>query len=183
MKKNLSILVVAFMIFSFFGNNVFAQAKFSTGKIISFKSVNYPNKFIRHRNFLGELTTISSALDKKDASFKVVPALNGKKGYVSFESVNYPGYYLRHQNFVIKLHKKEGSKLYKEDASFKPRKGLAQKGYTFESSNYPGRYIRHRNFKMYLEPTNNSPLFNKDASFFIDKSFISNTKSTLKEGQ
>ena len=41
----------------------------------SIQSYNYPDYFIRHRNYLGEITTIVSTLDKKDATFKLVPGL------------------------------------------------------------------------------------------------------------
>ena len=89
---------------------------------------NYPSKYIRHQGFEGKITDINSELDRKDATFKIVPALDGRKGYVSLESVNYPGHYLRHQGFMLKLHKSDGSDLLNKDASFKPVSGLVGKG-------------------------------------------------------
>ena len=46
---------------------------------VSFESVNKPNFFIRHRFFLGELTTIdrSNTVDVADATFIVRAALSG----------------------------------------------------------------------------------------------------------
>jgi hypothetical protein len=41
---------------------------------VSFESVNYPNHFIRHRFFLGELTQVGSDLDRKDATLFCVRA-------------------------------------------------------------------------------------------------------------
>jgi hypothetical protein len=115
----------------------------------SIQSYNYPDYFIRHRNSLGEITKIVSALDKKDASFRVVPGLADSR-YVSLESVNYPGYYLRHQNYRIKLHKKTDDELFKKDSTFKMVPGLADSSWvSFESYNYPGYFVRHRNYHLY----------------------------------
>jgi hypothetical protein len=46
---------------------------------------------------------ISSELDRRDSTFKMVPGLADSR-HVSFESVNYPGHYLRHQGFRLNLH-------------------------------------------------------------------------------
>jgi len=55
---------------------------------------------MRHRNFeLWKDKFDGSELNKKDATFKVVNANNGKNGYVSFESVNYPGLFIRQINY------------------------------------------------------------------------------------
>lgn len=136
----------------------------------SFESFNYPEHFIRHRNYRGELTTIESALDRKDSTFKIVKGLSGKG--VSFESLNFPGYYLRHKNFEIWLERKADDELFKQDSSFIlhfPGLVGGWGGYfciSFESLNYPGHYIRHRNFKLYLEKGEDES-FRKDASFMM----------------
>jgi hypothetical protein len=84
---------------------------------------------------------------------------------VSIESVNYPGYYLRHQNFRVQLHKSDGSQLFKDDATFKIKPGLADAAWvSLESANYPGHYLRHRNFHLYLEQGADD-LFKKDSTF------------------
>jgi hypothetical protein len=134
------------------------------GTVVRLESLNYPGLFIRHRNFLGELTRIATDLDRKDASFRLVPGL-ANRSLVSFESVNYPGYYLRHQGFRIKLMRGPGDDLFRKDATFRRVPGLANRSMvSFESLNYPGYYIRHRNFHLYLE-RGNSDLFRKDATF------------------
>jgi hypothetical protein len=134
------------------------------GEIISLQSYNYPDHCIRHRNFLGEITIITSDLDKKDATFKIVPGLADSK-LISFESINYPEYYLRHENFQINLHKYSDDQLFKEDATFKKVPGLADKTWSsFESCNYPGHYIRHRDFHLYLEEGSDD-LFKRDVTF------------------
>ncbi|MDD4964623.1 MAG: AbfB domain-containing protein [Gallionella sp.] len=118
-------------------------------KTIQMRSVNYTDRYVRHRNYLGELTPVASDGDKKDASFITRPGLAGTG--VSFESVNYPGYFLRHQNFEIKLHQREESDLYKKDATFIDERGLAGKGRSFESVNFPGFYLRHCEFRMFID--------------------------------
>ena len=133
----------------------------------SFQSVNYPNHYIRHRNYLAVLTPIKSELDRKDATFRVVAGLMGPNS-VSFESVNYPGFYLRHQNYALKLQKYDGSELFKKDSSFKKRRALSRgPGYSYESVNFPGYFIRHANFRLMISKNNGSQLFYKDASFKI----------------
>jgi hypothetical protein len=135
-----------------------------TGTIVRLQSLNFPGLFIRHRNFLGELTRINSNLDRQDASFRIVPGL-ANSNLISFESVNYPGYYLRHQGFRIKLARRENNDLFRKDATFKRVPGLANRSMvSFESYNYPGHYIRHRNYHLYLE-RGNTNLFRQDATF------------------
>src|SRR5262249_54621845 len=67
----------------------------------AWQSVNYPDRFIRHRNYLGFIEPINDRQAAKDAVFKVQFGL--ARGCYSFESKNFPGFYLRHENFRIKL--------------------------------------------------------------------------------
>jgi hypothetical protein len=131
----------------------------------SFQSVNYPDRFIRHKGFMGYIDPIQSDLDRSDASFLLVPGLADKR-YFSFRSVNYPDHYLRHQNFELKLHKPDGSDLFRNDATFRIVQALyGEGGVSFESVNYPGYYIRHQNFRLYIHRMDGSELFRKDATF------------------
>ena len=135
----------------------------------SMLSFNYPDRYIRHQNFLGELTPVISELDRKDSTFKIVPGLANASA-ISLESVNYPGYYLRHQGFRIKLQKNDGSDLFKKDATFVVESpnasGASANWVSFRSVNYPDRYIRHRSFHLYLE-SGQTELFNQDSTFAI----------------
>ena len=95
------------------------------GKGITFKSLNYPNRFIRHRGWLCFIDkNDGSKLFKLDASFTPVRGLTGAKGSVSFESVNYPGYYMRHAGFRVRLNKNNNSPLFKKDATWIPTSGM-----------------------------------------------------------
>ncbi len=134
----------------------------------SFRSWNYPDRYIRHRNSLGYIDPIvaSDKLGRKDATFRLVPGLAGRCR--SFESVNYPSHFLRHQNYRIKLAKQSDDQLFKEDATFCVVRGLASsEGRSFESVNFPKHYIRHSNFELWLGKSDGSQLFKKDATFII----------------
>ena len=62
----------------------------------SFRSWNFPDHYIRHRDYLGRIDKIVTAdkLGRKDGTFRIVSGLAGQCR--SFESVNYPGHSLRH---------------------------------------------------------------------------------------
>jgi len=112
----------------------------AVGTLRSLQVVQGPY-YVRHRSFRAEVTPVGSALDRQDATFRIVPGL-ADPNWISFESVNYPGYYLRHQDFVFHLHQASDDQLFKEDATFRIIPGLANTELvTFESYNYPGRYI------------------------------------------
>lgn len=141
----------------------FGSIPIAFSETYSFESYNYPEHYIRHKNYMGEISEINSNLDKKDATFRVVRGLAGKCN--SFESVNYPGHYLRHQNYRIKLHKTDGSDLFQKDATFCIKPGLADAEHrSFESYNYPNHYLRHKNYHLYIEE-DHGDLFNRDATF------------------
>jgi hypothetical protein len=135
---------------------------------LSLQSRQSAGQYVRHRNFLGELTTIASDLDRQDATFVARTGLADPYG-VSFEASNYPGYFLRHQDFRLKLQPRDGSALFNADATFHERLGLSDnKAVSYESHNYPGRYIRHRGADIYLDPY-----------FWFDSSFRSEATFTL----
>jgi len=134
----------------------------------SFQSVNYPDRFIRHRNFLGYLDRVvaTDKVARQDATFHIVPGLAGKCS--SFESINYPDHFLRHQDFRLKLAKREDTQLFKEDATFCLVPGLLRAQLrSFESVNFPGQYIRHFNFELWLNKPDGTETFKKDATFLI----------------
>lgn len=130
----------------------------------SFRSVNYPTRYVRHRNFLGELSEVSSDLDRRDASFRVVPGLADPNA-VSLAATNLSSHFLRHQGFRLKLQPSSGDDLFKRDATFRTVPGLSDPTKTsFQSINFPNHYIRHRGFSLYLE-TGSDPVFRSDATF------------------
>jgi hypothetical protein len=136
--------------------------------ISSFESLNYPGHLMRHRNYLGDLTRIFSALDRADATFRVrTDGLTGERNSVSFESINFPGHFLRHQFLRIKLHPNDGSDLFRRDATFllRPASPGVFSQVRYESVNYPGHFIRHSNFGLRLAPEDGSELFRLDSTW------------------
>lgn len=137
----------------------------------SLNSYNFPDHYIRHKNFLGYIEPISDDLGRKDATYIIVPGLaNSNSKCISFESVNFPGYFLRHENFRLKLSKAIDQQLFREDATFCMVPGLFDNSHSsasFESFNFPGHYIRHKNFELWIDRSDGSDLFRKDATFSI----------------
>jgi hypothetical protein len=135
---------------------------------VRYESVNYPQRFIRHRNYLGYVEPVKTNLDELDSSFRVTTGLaNGN--CISLESKNFPNHFLRHRNYRVVLSANDNSDLFRQDATFCPRNGLNSKGgVSFESNNYPGHYIRHRNFELWLDKFSGfteSTIFRDDATF------------------
>jgi Alpha-L-arabinofuranosidase B (ABFB) domain len=153
----------------------------------SFRSVNFLDRFIRHKNFLGEIEPVSSALDKLDASFitRGGLAVSGD-GAVSYESVNFKNHYLRHQGFRLKLHPlpPPGSpdrNLFERDATFFIVEGNASNIHSapptgairsFRSFNFNTRFLRHRDFHIFLDELNlANDLDRMDSTFVIQDGF------------
>jgi hypothetical protein len=135
---------------------------------VRYESVNYPQRYIRHRNYLGYIEPINTSLDELDSSFRITPGL-ANANCISLESRNFPNYFLRHRNYRIILSANENNDLFRQDATFCPRNGLNSRGgVSFESNNYPGHYIRHRNFELWLDKFSGfteSTIFRDDATF------------------
>lgn len=88
---------------------------------IALQSYNFPDRYVRHANFLGELTPIVSDLDRRDATFAMVPALAIETAgpfLVSFQSLNLPDHFLRHQGLRVRLDKRTDDPVMRDDASF-----------------------------------------------------------------
>lgn len=84
---------------------------------LSFRSVNFPTAYLRHRN--GEIwldVSDGSALFNADATFYKRPGL-ANSAYVSFESYNFPGRYIRHRNSLLYSESGSGT-LFNSDATF-----------------------------------------------------------------
>ena len=91
---------------------------------VSFESINFPGRFLRHRNFTIYLdANDGSALFAKDATFCPVLGLNGQN--TSFRSVNYPDRYLRHRADRLYLDQFDTTDLMRQDTTFAVRPALA----------------------------------------------------------
>jgi hypothetical protein len=154
---------------------------------ISLQSTNFPDRFIRHQNFLGEISQIQSDLDRQDATFLI---RDGARfgDVVMLRSTNFPLHVFRHQDFRLKTHEfnpglipppELGSprpetpeeRLLREDASFFLVPGLADSNLvSFRSFNFPDRFIRHRDFHLFVESAD-SDLARRDATFRLREPF------------
>jgi hypothetical protein len=123
------------------------------------QSYNFPDMYVRHRNFLGELTTVVSDLDKADASFELTPGVDDPTG-VSFASYNATGQYLRHQDFRVKVAPNDGTWLFRLDATFFLYTGRADSSaYSLVPVNSLDRVLRHRDdghIYVDIDPTPNT---------------------------
>merc|ERR1712178_390295 len=131
----------------------------------SFRSVNYPDRYLRHKNFeLWLDENDGSDLFDQDTTF----CLAGDP--VRFKSYNFRDKSMRHRGFRVKLHEYEDNELYAMDSTFvfdDPPRGR-KKGYVaFQSVNYPEKNLRHKNFEMWLEDYGEGP--DEDFCFKLKK--------------
>ena len=141
-------------------------AKDLIGHVWRFESYNYPNYYIRHRNYWVRIDRFQrTKLYCLDSSWTIVKGLCGYG--ISFQSKNYPHHYLRHRNYRARIDRYRNTWLFKHDACFIPRKGLANRNdVSFESANYRGHFLRHRNYWLRIDRGSYySQLFKKDATF------------------
>jgi hypothetical protein len=133
----------------------------------SFRSANFPDRYVRHRNSLGYIEPVSassSTTTKQDATFTVVPGLADPNCY-SFAAVNVTGY-LRHSNRRIRVDADNGTAQFRQDATFCARPGLSGSGtVSLEAYNFPGNYIRHYNYELRIDLFADTSVYRADASF------------------
>lgn len=136
----------------------------------SLRSVNVPDRYVRHRDNLGYVEPVSSSSTlpaRQDATFAVVPGLANANCH-SLRSVNFPDRYLRHYDFRVRLDVNTGDAVFARDATFCGRAGLAGGGSTsFESYSHPGRYLRHRDYELRVDWRTSDSAFAGDASFTV----------------
>ncbi|HEX8067876.1 MAG TPA: AbfB domain-containing protein [Thermoleophilaceae bacterium] len=129
-----------------------------------FEAIAPRGHFIRHRAFLGDLTTKDRIVD--DFSFSFVR--RGQQGLVSLRSKNFPRRFLRHRDFRIRLEEPAGSgdQLFARDSSFFFERGLADpNGVSFRSFNLRDHFIAHRDFQLFILPED-TPNLAQQATFF-----------------
>jgi hypothetical protein len=118
-----------------------AAPALTVGATVGLEPVGRPGYRLRHREFAGRIERVgpdSPAGTRADAAFVVRAGLADAR-CVSLESVNYPRYFLRHQNFELRLHPRDGTRLYAADATFCPvRTGGAV---ALRSVNYPDHFL------------------------------------------
>ncbi|KAI4674810.1 uncharacterized protein J4E84_010416 [Alternaria hordeiaustralica] len=122
---------------------------YTVGSSISFRATTagYTDRYLAHTGATVNTQVVSSsstALLKRQASWTVRAGLANSACF-SFESKDTAGSYIRHYNFVLQLQANDGSKAFKEDATFCPQAGFTGSGSSIRAWGYPTRYIRHYN--------------------------------------
>ncbi|MGR3932304.1 glycoside hydrolase family 43 protein [Streptomyces sp. BRA346] len=129
------------------------------------KSYNFPDRYVRHFDYVGRIDTYPFDL-YTDSLWKLVPGLADSSG-VSFQSVNNPTRHLRHYNYELRLDANDGTSTYAADATFYRTAGLADSTWaSFRSYNNPTRYIRHSNYVLRIDPISTATE-RQDATFRV----------------
>ena len=113
----------------------------------------------------------SSTTLKQQASWTVRAGLSNSACF-SFESKDTPGSYIRHSNFALVLNPSDGSKQFKEDATFCTQPGLNGQGSAIRAWGYPTRYIRHYSNVGYIANNGGVHTFDAAGSFNDDVSWV-----------
>jgi len=149
----------------------------------SLRSLNFPDRFIRHRGFLGFVEPIMTSSTEprapSDATLTIVQGL-ADPNLVSFmcvyddESGHGVVAYWRHSFFRMRIDRRppagEERRQFDADATFVWQPGLSDvSASSFASYNFSRYFIRHRNFELYLELLGapDDYAFSWDATFTI----------------
>ncbi len=138
----------------------------------SFQSLNFPNRYIRHYNFVTSIDKIEDlyAGMPADANFKMVSGLDAScADCVSFESKNYPNYFLvvdGGNGSQVRIVANGSVSSFAKKATFRLHSGFASaSGITLESWFSPGNFINHNNYVIYIGPYLNDRVYRENATF------------------
>ncbi|KAL1796180.1 hypothetical protein ACET3X_004720 [Alternaria dauci] len=153
---------------------------YTVGSSISLRATTagYTDRYLAHTGATVNTQVVSSsstALLKRQASWTVRAGLANSACF-SFESKDTAGSYIRHYNFVLQLQANDGSKAFKEDATFCPQTGFTGSGSSIRAWGYPTRYIRHYNNIGDIASNGGVHDFDAQASFTADATW------TLEKG-
>lgn len=85
---------------------------------VSFQSKRYPDRYLRHSNYMLWTESDTGGPFTQDATFCVRPALNGDQGFRSFESKNFPNHFIRHASGRVRIDPSDDSSVFQQDASW-----------------------------------------------------------------
>ncbi|RYN16361.1 putative alpha-L-arabinofuranosidase B [Alternaria tenuissima] len=153
---------------------------YTVGSSISLRATTagYTDRYLAHNGATVNTQVVSSsstALLKRQASWTVRAGLANSACF-SFESKDTAGSYIRHYNFVLQMQASDGSKAFKEDATFCPQTGFSGSGTSIRAWGYPTRYIRHYNNIGDIASNGGVHDFDAQASFNADATW------TLEKG-
>jgi hypothetical protein len=139
------------------------------GSSISLRATTsgYTDRYVAHTGSTVNTQVVSSSSTtalKQQASWTVRAGLSNSACF-SFESKDTAGSYIRHNNFVLLLNANDGTKGFKEDATFCSIAGLNGQGNSIRAWGYPTRYIRHYSNVGYIASNGGVHAFDAAASF------------------
>lgn len=123
----------------------------------SLESVDRPGQFLTYD---GDFATLGSGA----ATFTVSKGLANSR-CVTFRAAD--GRYLRHHYLRLRLSADDGSRLFREDATFCPRPGTVDGSVSLYAHNYPGSALRPRDGSIRLDGFNGTRTFTGQASFVV----------------
>ena len=120
------------------------------------------------------VTSSSATTLKQQASWTVRTGLSNS-GCFSFESRDTAGSFIRHSDFGLLVNSNDGSKIFKEDATFCPQSGFTGTGNAFRSWSFPTRFFRHYANVGYIASNGGVKTFDAAASFNDDATWVVST--------
>ncbi|MFE1378996.1 sigma-70 family RNA polymerase sigma factor [Streptomyces sp. NPDC058740] len=133
----------------------------------SLESVDRPGLFVASAGDFATLGGVDPAGDaqaRRRVVFTVVEGLADPR-CVTFRAAD--GRYLRHHYLRLRLSGDDGSRLFREDATFCPRPGAVAGSVTLHAHNYPGSVLRHRDDGIWLDGSDGTRAFAGQASFVV----------------
>ncbi|MBO1332123.1 sigma-70 family RNA polymerase sigma factor [Streptomyces sp. VRA16 Mangrove soil] len=128
----------------------------------SLESVDQPGRFV---TYAGDFAVLGSGEQaRRRGTFTVVKGLADSR-CVTFRAAD--GRYLRHNYLRLRLSTDDGSRLFREDATFCPRPGAVDGSVTLRAHNYPGSALRPRDGGIRLDGFNGTRTFTGQASFLV----------------
>ncbi|KAJ7340667.1 glycoside hydrolase family 54 protein, partial [Mycena albidolilacea] len=141
----------------------------SVGSPVSFRATTAccTTRFIAHTGTTVNtqvVTSSSTSALKLSASWTVVAGL-ANSACVSFESRDTAGSFIRHSSFALLVNTNDGTKQFKEDATFCPQTGLNGQRNSIRAWGYPTRYFRHFNNVAFVASNGGVNTFDVATSF------------------
>jgi hypothetical protein len=152
---------------------------YTVGGTVSFRATTpgYTDRYLAHTGAAVNTQVISSSSTtslKQQASWTIRTGLGNSACY-SFESRDNIGSFIRHYNFVLEVGTNDGTKAFKEDATFCPQAGLNGQGSSIRAWGYPTRWLRHYANVGYIASNGGVHDFDAAASFNNDVSWTTST--------
>ncbi|MEU6405123.1 ricin-type beta-trefoil lectin domain protein [Streptomyces sp. NPDC046985] len=116
---------------------------------VSLQAAGATGYYLRHQGGLAVTSTISSDLDKQDATFIVRPGLANNACY-TFESYNYPGDFLHQTNSRVGKDQNDGTSTFAADATFCAARGNTGSGASLLSWSQPGKFLRNSTGQVWI---------------------------------